>query len=233
MEVPNHFAMSPDQVHELLTGTGAADLVTAHESGLVATFLPFLFDPSIGAHGALITHVARNNRQWSDPVLGDAMVIVHGADHYISPRWLPSLDKGGQVVPTWNYLTVHAYGDLVVHDDPQWTGDAVRRLTATHETQYKVDDVPGDYVDRMLRAIVGLEVRLTRVEAKAKMSQNKAPDDVRGIIDGLERQVGDRSAVMTASWMADRSVPAAERRFALIEQVARNRRGPDGSDPTA
>lgn len=233
MEVPNHFAMSPEEVHELLSGIGAADLVTTHASGLVATYLPFLLDPNIGEHGALITHVARNNRQWSDPVLGDAMVIVHGADHYISPRWLPSLAEHGHVVPTWNYLTVHAYGHLVVHDDPQWTRDAVSRLTAAHETQYSVDDVPGDYVDRMLRAIVGLEIRLTRVEAKAKMSQNKAPDDVRGIIDGLGHQADDRPAVMTAAWMADRSVPAAERRHALIEQVALTRRGPAPASATA
>ena len=200
---------------------------------MVATYLPFVFDPSIGEHGALITHVARNNRQWSDPVLGDAMVIVHGADHYISPHWLPSLAEHGQVVPTWNYLTVHAYGNLVVHDDPGWTRDAVRRLTAAHETQYSVDDVPGDYVDRMLRAIVGLEIRLTRVAAKAKMSQNRPPDDVRGIIDGLGRQVDDHAAVMTASWMADRSVAAADRRHALIEQVALTRRGPATPSSTA
>ena len=233
MEVPNHFAISPDEVHELLSGIGAADLVTAHASGLVATYLPFLLDPNIGEHGALITHVARNNRQCSDPVLGDAMVIVHGADHYISPRWLPSQAEHGHVVPTWNYLTVHAYGNLVVHDDPDWTRDAVRRLTEAHETTYSVDEVPGDYVDRMLRAIVGLEIRLTRVEAKAKMSQNRAPDDVRGIVDGLGHQVDDHAAAMTASWMADHWVPAAERRHALIEQVARTRRGPARPSSTA
>ena len=221
MYVPRHFEMSPGQVRELLAGVGAADLVTAHDHGLVATYLPFVFDPDAGEHGALLTHVARNNRQWLDPVVGEAMVVVHGADHYVSPRWLPSYADTGHVVPTWNYLTVHAYGRLVAHDDPAWTEAAVRRLTAAHETAYSVDELPGDYLDRMLRAIVGIEIQLTRVEAKAKMSQNKTPGDVLGIIDGLRSEAGDEQAVQTASWMAAHSVPAAERRAALIDDVAR------------
>jgi len=232
MYVPNHFAMSTDQVHELLTGPGAADLVTAHASGLAATYLPFVFDPDRGEHGALLTHVVRNNPQCVDPVLGEALVIVHGADHYVSPRWLPSLSAGGRVVPTWNYLTVHAYGELVVHDDAAWTQDAVRRLTEVHESAYSVDDVPAEYVQRMLRAIVGIEIRLTRVEAKAKMSQNKSPDDVRGIVDGLRAEAadgdgaGDAAAELTATWMAAHSVPAAERRYALMDELRASRQRP-------
>ncbi|HSO02967.1 MAG TPA: FMN-binding negative transcriptional regulator [Candidatus Limnocylindrales bacterium] len=226
MYVPNHFSMSAEQVGELLTGIGAADLITAHESGLAATFLPFLFDPDGADHGSLITHVARNNSQARDPVLGEAMVIVHGAEHYVSPRWLPSLAEGGQVVPTWNYLTVHAYGRLIVHDDPEWTEDAVRRLTAAHETDYSVDQVPADYIERMLRAIVGIEIQLTRVEAKAKMSQNKRPQDVRGIVDGLRTEAGDGPATLTASWMERHSVPAADARAALLDEISRTgRRG--------
>jgi transcriptional regulator len=230
MYVPNHFAMSTDQVHELLTGLGAADLVTAHASGLAATYLPFVFDPDRGEHGALLTHVVRNNPQCIDPVLGEALVIVHGADHYVSPRWLPSLADGGRVVPTWNYLTVHAYGELVVHDDAAWTEDAVRRLTGAHESTYSVDQVPAAYLERMLRAIVGIEVRLTRVQAKAKMSQNKSPEDVRGIVDGLRTEAGDgagdSAAELTATWMAAHSVPAAERRYALMNDLRSTRRRP-------
>ena len=224
MYVPNHFAMSTDQIHELLGGVGAADLVTAHESGLVATFLPFLFDPDVGDHGALITHVARNNSQATLPVVGDAMVIVNGAEHYVSPRWLASLAEDGRVVPTWNYLTVHAYGRLIVHDDAAWTEDCVRRLTTVHESSYSVDQVPAEYIERMLRAIVGIEIRLTRVEAKAKMSQNKRPEDVRGIVDGLRADAGDDLAVLTAAWMEQNSVPAADRRSALLERVAGTQR---------
>lgn len=219
MYVPQHFAMSADHVRELLTGVAAADLVTVHESGLAATYLPFVFDPTCGEDGALVTHVARNNPQCSDPVLGEALVIIHGADHYVSPRWLPSVAETGTAVPTWNYLTVHAYGELVVHDDATWTEAAVRRLTGAHERAYSVDQLPGDYLERMLRAIVGLEVRLTRVEAKAKMSQNKSPDDVRGIVAGLRSDAGDDAAVVTAAWMAQHSIPAAERRYALMDRL--------------
>jgi transcriptional regulator len=221
MYVANHFAMTTDDVTELLTGMGAADLVTAHEQGLVATFLPMVYDPDGGEHGSLIAHVARNNRQWCDPVVGEALVIVHGAEHYVSPRWLPSLSAAGTVVPTWNYITVHAYGHLVAHDDPEWTLAAVRRLTARHEHAYSLDDVPQGHVERQLRAIVGVELQLTRVEAKAKMSQNKMPDDVAGIVHGLQREAGDEQAILTATWMRERSVPAAERRAALLEKVAR------------
>ncbi len=224
MYVPNHFAMSADQVGELLAGIGAADLVTVHDSGLAATFLPFVFDPDAGDHGSLITHVVRNNSQATEPVQGDALVIVHGAEHYVSPRWLPSLAEHGQVVPTWNYVTVHAYGHLIVHDDPAWTEDAVRRLAAVHESDYSLDDVPADYIARMLRAIVGIEIRLSRVHAKAKMSQNKRPEDVRGIVEGLRAVPGDEAGTLTAAWMATHSVPAADRRAALLERVARTRR---------
>ncbi|MFZ0157967.1 MAG: FMN-binding negative transcriptional regulator [Kineosporiaceae bacterium] len=224
MYVANHFSMSDPQIHALLGAAGAADLVTAHEHGLVATFLPFVFDPDVGEHGTLIAHVARNNRQWIDPVIGEAMVIVHGPDHYISPRWMPSFAEHGQVVPTWNYLTVHAYGRLIAHDDPAWTEAAVRRLTGVHEQLYSVDQVPADYVERQVRAIVGIEVQLTRVEAKAKMSQNKLPDDVSGVVHGLRDEVGGERAEQTAAWMQEHSVPTAERREALLAEVARTRR---------
>jgi transcriptional regulator len=220
--VPNHFAMPADEVRALLTQVGAADLVTAHETGIVATYLPFVFDPDLGEHGALLTHVARNNSQAHDPVRGEALVIVHGADHYVSPRWLPSLAETGQVVPTWNYLTVHAHGELVVHDDRAWTEDVVRRMTAAHEQDYAVDDVPPDYVARMLRAVIGLEVRITRIEAKAKMSQNKAPADVVGIVDGL-RDEADLGAGAAAAWMQEHSLPAAQRRADLLADLASSR----------
>lgn len=217
--------MTREQAGDLLAGAGAADLVTAHEHGLVATFLPIAYDPDAGEHGAVVMHVARNNRQWFDPVVGEAMIIVRGAEHYVSPRWQPSLAEHFQVVPTWNYLTVHAYGELVAHDDPDWTLDAVRRLTALHEPDpaagYAVDQVPEEYLRRQVRAIVGLELRLTRVEAKAKMSQNKLPADVAGIVAGLRALDRDEQATATATWMQEHSVPAADRRAAVLDEVAR------------
>jgi transcriptional regulator len=228
MYVAAHFALPEDQSRQLLAQVGAADLVTVHERGPVATYLPFLFDPAIGEHGTLLTHVARNNSQAREPVIGEALVIAHGPDHYIAPGWLPSQAETGQVVPTWNYLTVHAYGELTVHDDPDWVLDVVTRTTAQHERTYSVDAVPPDFVARQLRAIVGIEVRLTRLEAKAKMSQNKMPADVLGIIEALrgEGAVGAADAAgRTADWMEQHSLPAAQRRAALIDDLAT---GPGG-----
>lgn len=223
MYVAQHFAMTSEQVREVLHGVQSADLVTVAPSGLVATYLPFVFDPDVADRGALLTHVARNNSQATEPVTGEAMVIVHGTDHYVSPTWMPSQAEHGSVVPTWNYVTVHAYGELIVHDDPAWTEDVVRRVTGKYETRYSVDDVPADYVARMLRAIVGIEVRLTHVEAKAKMSQNKKPDDVTGIVAGLRHEASDSSAMRTAAWMEQVSLPAAQRRAELLTEVARRR----------
>jgi transcriptional regulator len=92
-----------------------------------------VYDPDVGEHGALLGHLARNNDQWRCQVLGEAMVIVCGPDAYVSPSWYASKKQHGRVVPTWNYLTAHVYGRLVVHDDPGWVDDVVRRLTDKHE----------------------------------------------------------------------------------------------------
>ena len=105
-------------MHELLHHHGAADLVTATADGLIATFLPFVFDPTVGERGALLGHVARNNDQWRRPAIGESLVIVRGPDAYISPSWYATKAQHGRVVPTWNYVTAHVYGRLVVHDEP-------------------------------------------------------------------------------------------------------------------
>ena len=117
MYVPRHFAADEPTTRELLTDLRAADLVTATETGLVATFLPMVYDPDRGEHGALLCHVARNNDQWRRSPIGPAMVIANGPDSYMSPSWYATKSEHGRVVPTWNYTTVHVYGELVVHDD--------------------------------------------------------------------------------------------------------------------
>ncbi|WP_433462272.1 FMN-binding negative transcriptional regulator [Spirillospora sp. CA-128828] len=188
MFVPAHFSADDAEVRELLAGCGAADLVTSTPRGLVATFLPVLFDPSVGEHGALLAHVARNNDQWSEPAAGESLFIVHGPDAYVTPSWYASKREHGRVVPTWNYLTAHVYGRLVVHDDPAWVGSMVRRLTDHHEKRrapsWSVDDAPPAFIDGQLRAIVGLELVITRIEAKAKMSQNRPEADREGVVEG-------------------------------------------------
>src|SRR5215469_15589183 len=198
MYVPGHFAADEAQVAELLHNHGAADLVTLTEQGLVATMLPFIYVPEAGEHGALHGHVARNNTQWKLPALGDSLVIVRGPDAYISPSWYASKAEHGRVVPTWNYVTAHVYGELIVHDDPAWTEDLVRRLTAKHEAgsahPWSVDDAPPEYIAGQLRAIVGIELAITRIEAKAKLSQNRPEVDVDGVIEGLRARGDARSA---------------------------------------
>ena len=202
MYVPASFTANDDVVRDLLTNHGAADLVTATSEGLLATFLPFLYDPTAGEHGTLLGHLARNNTQWQREVLGDALVVVHGPDAYISPSWYASKAEHGRVVPTWNYLTAHVYGQLVIHDDPVWVEDLVRRLTERHEARrpepWSVNDAPPRFVRGQLRAIVGLEVRISRVEAKAKFSQNRPAADIDGVIAGL-RAGGDLASAEAVS----------------------------------
>src|SRR3954454_7726635 len=150
MYVPAHFGMDDDAVRDLLTNHGAADLVTATPEGLLATMLPFVFDPDAGEHGALLGHVARNNDQWREAAMGEALVIVRGPDAYVSPSWYATKREHGRVVPTWNYVTAHVYGELVVHDDPVWVEALVRRLTEKHEAgraeAWSVDDAPERFV---------------------------------------------------------------------------------------
>lgn len=186
MYVPAHFAPEKAAVADLLTNHGAADLVTSTARGMLATLLPFVYDAEAGS---LLGHVARNNDQWKEPALGDALVIVRGPDFYVSPNWYPSKREHGRAVPTWNYLTAHVYGRLVIHDDTAWLDALVRRLTAKHEggraEPWTVEDAPARFVEGQLRAIVGVEVVIDRVEAKFKMNQNRSADDVDGVIAGV------------------------------------------------
>lgn len=191
MYVPAHFAADQEIVVEFLTNLGAADLITVTDNGMDATFLPLLFDPSRGEHGALLGHVARNNEQRKRPAIGEALVIAHGVNGYVSPSYYAAKAEHGRVVPTWNYLTLHVHGTLVVHDDPEWVRSLVERLTEKHEAgrehPWAVSDAPADYIAGQLRAIVGIEVQIKRVEAKAKFSQNRSAADVDGVVAGLSR----------------------------------------------
>jgi transcriptional regulator len=160
--VPPQFAL--DDARAVLAGMGAADLVTSTPDGLIATFLPMLLDGD-----ALLGHVARANPHWRHP--GASMVIAHAGDAYVSPSWYASKQVDGKVVPTWNYVTVHVYGTLVVHDDAAWVSSLVRRLTERHETGgWSVDDAPPAYIEAQLRGIVGVALEIIRIEGKAKLS---------------------------------------------------------------
>ncbi len=195
MYVPAHFKPDDAEVLGLLRSGRAANLITATAEGLLATMLPLVHDgpgarAGLGPWGALLGHVARNNAQWKTPAIGEAMVILAGPDAYISPAWYATKREHGRVVPTWNYITVHAYGRLVIHDDPVWVEANVRRLSDHHEgpraEPWSVDDAPERYIDGQLRAIVGVEILIDRVEGKWKLSQNRSEADIAGAIEGLE-----------------------------------------------
>jgi transcriptional regulator len=196
--VPAHFAATDADVRALLDHHGAADLVTPTASGLLATLLPFVHDPDAGPHGTLLGHVARNNPHHRAVPTGESLVIVRGPDAYVSPGWYAAKAEHGRVVPTWNYVTAHVYGELVVHDEVAWLDDVVRRLTAKHEAaaggDWSVDDAPERFVAGQLRAIVGVELRISRVEAKLKLGQNRSAADVTGVAAGLRGRGDDASA---------------------------------------
>jgi transcriptional regulator len=192
--IPAHFRADDAAVRELLTNHGAADLITSTGGGLLATMLPFIYEepgssPEAGEYGRLLGHVARNNDQWREPAEGLALVIVRGPDAYISPSWYETKREHGRVVPTWNYVTAHVYGPLLVHDDVPWVEALVRRLTARFESlrphPWSPDDAPEPYFRGQLKAIVGLEVPISRIEGKFKLSQNRSDADIEGVIDGL------------------------------------------------
>lgn len=197
MWIPQRFEADPDWVSEYLEFIGLAALVTPSEDGLQVTHLPWIFDPDAGEHGTLYSHFATLNPHARVTPTGESVVIAQGTHAYISPRWLPSLDENPRQLPTWNYEAIHLHGELVVHHDRDWLLDHVTDLTDRFEhampQPWTTSDAPSDFVEGMLRAIVGVELRITRIEAKQKLSQNKSPHDVDGIVASLH-QLGDSDA---------------------------------------
>lgn len=188
--VPRFNALDdPDEIRALVAATGSAELVTTGPDGYpMATLLPVLWDDD-----RLVFHVARANPHWR--TIGDdcpALAVVTGPQAYVSAAWYPSKAEHGRVVPTWNYSAVHVVGRASVHDDEAWLRDAVTRLTAQHEQRraqpWAMTDAPERYVDKQLRAIVGIELRIERVEAKAKLSQNRSDADRAGVVSGLRAE---------------------------------------------
>ncbi len=177
-----------------------ATLVTHSADGFRATILPMLFDPDDGPFGTLRGHVARGNPQWRD--VGHetrALAILDGPDAYISPTWYAEKAATGKVVPTWNYVTVQAQGRLSVRHEPEWLLPHVRRLVDRHEQRrpdpWSLDDAPDGYAETQVRAIVGVELRIDRLEAKVKLSQNRSDADVMGTIAGLSSGSPEEQAV--------------------------------------
>ena len=192
MYTPPHFQLTDTQaVLRLLREHPLGVLVTHGPEGLDANHIPFEYDPAHGPLGTLTGHVARANPLWQQCRDGaDVLVVFRGVEGYISPNWYPSKLATHRQVPTWNYEVVHVHGRLTVRDDERFVRGVVARLTRAHEaTQpqpWKMGDAPPDYLDAMLRAIVGIEIAVTRLEGKAKLSQNKDAADRLGAVAALQ-----------------------------------------------
>ena len=205
MYQPAHGRFEVEDPAQLLAELAAhvpATLVTLGSEGLRASILPMLFEPDEGEHGTLRGHLARPNTQWRDisPDV-EALAIFDGPDAYITPSWYEEKRRTGKVVPTWNYTTVLVHGTLTTHPEPEWLVPHVRRLVERHEGQrsqpWSIDDTPEGYVDTMVKAIVGLEMSITRLEAKRKLNQNRSIDDIEGVIAGLDEGAAREQAVAT------------------------------------
>ena len=183
MYVPSHFEeLRQEVLHELMRANPLGVLITHGAQGLDANHLPFELDATVGKHGVLRAHVARNNPVWQSIVNGDEVLVVfRSQDAYISPNWYPSKHESHKQVPTWNYQVVHAHGRITLHDDEPYVRGLVARLTRTHEAAepkpWKMGDAPPDYINAMLKSIVGLEVDITRLVGKFKLSQNREVRD--------------------------------------------------------
>ncbi len=192
MYTPKHFEeQRPEVLQELMAAYPLAALVTNAVSGIEANHIPLLFDPEPGPHGVLLGHMARGNGQWRNWAANQqALAIFQGPQAYISPNWYPTKHENGRAVPTWNYVVVHAHGTIHVHDDPEWLRGFLNRLTATHEASenlpWKPSDAPVGYIDGLLKAIVGVELRITKLEGKWKVSQNQPEANRTGAAESLE-----------------------------------------------
>ena len=194
MYVPAHFQIrNREALQRIIQEHPLGTLVHLGPQGLDANHLPFEFDPNAGEHGLLTAHVARANPVWQECQGGaDVMVVFRGDEHYISPTWYPSKHETHRQVPTWNYEVVHAHGRLTVLDEERFVRRVVARLTRTHEAQepkpWKMGDAPPDYIAGMLKAVVGIEIVITRLEGKSKLSQNREERDRRSAAQALIQQ---------------------------------------------
>jgi transcriptional regulator len=191
MYVPTyHEETDPSVLHALIRAHPLGTWVTQGDGELIANHIPFLLDPIRGRHGTLMGHVARANNVWqSFSTSVSSVVVFQGAETYISPSWYPSKHAHGKAVPTWNYAVVHAHGLPHVIENRDWLLAHINQLTNTHEAgqavPWKVSDAPQEYTERMLQAIVGIEIPIERLVGKWKVSQNRPEPDKLGVVAGL------------------------------------------------
>src|ERR1700722_16227003 len=188
-------------LHELVRSHPLGTWATQGEGELIVNHVPFVLDPSRGPYGTLLCHVARANSVWqSFSKTVPSVIVFQGPDSYISPSWYPSKQVHGKVVPTWNYAVVHAHGIPVVMETQAQLLQQITQLTATHESHqrvpWQVADAPADFIEQMSRQIVGIEIPITRIFGKWKVSQNRSEADRKGVVAGLKASAEPQSQQM-------------------------------------
>ncbi len=191
MYLPKHFEISdPALLHAVVRDCPLATWATVADGEPVVNHVPFMLDATRGEQGTLVGHVARANPVWRAPAA--SVLVFQGSDAYVSPSWYPAKHEHGKVVPTWNYIVVHAHGMPQVIEDRAALLQIVSRLTRVHEfgqlQPWAVGDAPGDYIEQMLGAIVGIEIPVQRWVGKFKLSQNHAAPNRLGVIAGLQQR---------------------------------------------
>lgn len=191
MYLPKHFEQQDlESLTALLKAYPLGTLVTQQDGALEANHIPFLLQADLAVGSKLIGHVAKGNPVWkNDSTEQESLVIFQGPEAYISPNWYPSKQVHHQVVPTYNYAVVHVYGTLTVtHDEAikrKIVTDLTQIMEQTRQSTWQVSDAPSDFIEKMLNAIVGIELTITRLQAKWKVSQNRDAADRGGVVDGL------------------------------------------------
>ncbi|MGP4845543.1 FMN-binding negative transcriptional regulator [Marinobacter sp. 1Y8] len=207
MYIPEHFREADiGTLQDLIQQRSFGTLITVDDDGPVANHMPFVIDTTRGERGVLQCHVARRNPVWQtlakDP---RALAIFQGPDAYISPNWYPSKQETGKAVPTWNYIAVHARGQAQIMDNPDWLLHHLNHLTDHHErTQsapWQVADAPGEYIEKMMGAIVGIEIPISTLTGKWKASQNQPDNNRQGVIQGLHNRQ-ETTANAMADWVS-------------------------------
>jgi len=207
---PVHFREErTDVLHRLIREHSLAIVVTLGKEGLIANHVPLVLDPEPAPFGTLRGHLSKANSQWRDSLADvPALAVFQGPSAYVTPSWYASTEETGKVVPTFNYIVVHAHGPLQTFDDPRSLEANVRALTALHEAAFaepwSVDDAPADFIQSQLQGIVGIEIPITRIEGKWKVSQNRVPADRQGVIDGL-RAKGDPVSLAMVDWIVSKN----------------------------
>jgi transcriptional regulator len=208
MYTPKAFAVTDlPAMQAAMKQAGLATLVTSTSGGLVATHLPLLLDEGKGPYGTLTGHISRANTQWKDTdPQAEGLIIFLGLDTYVTPNWYPAKRESGRVVPTWNYAAIHAYGRIVFFEDAERLRTVVTELTHRYEAAFpdpwQVTDAPPTYIDSQLKAIVGFEFEILRLEGKQKFNQNRSLEDRRGVIQGL-RALEDERKTQVADLMEE------------------------------